>query len=140
LAYHDAEAEVQGLTAVPKRDRPPSGVVHIAFDLMVFCGLALAGVALIGGWLALRTRSLPTRRWYLKLVAAVGPLGFIALEAGWTVTEVGRQPWIISGLMRVGDAVTPMPAIIVPFITITILYLFLALTVLAALNTLIHET
>lgn len=140
LAYHDAAAEVQGLASVAKPDRPPSGIVHFAFDLMVFCGLAFAGVALIGGWLVLRTRSLPTRRWYLMLVAAGGPLGFIALEAGWTVTEVGRQPWIVSGLMRVSDAVTPMPAIVIPFVTITILYLFLSLTVLAALNTLIHET
>ncbi|MHB2025905.1 MAG: cytochrome ubiquinol oxidase subunit I [Elusimicrobiota bacterium] len=140
LAYHDAQAQVQGLTAVPKSDRPPVGIVHAAFDLMVFCGLALAAVTLIGCWLAFRNRGLPTQRWYLKSVAVVGPLGFIALEAGWTVTEVGRQPWIISGLMRVKDGVTPMPWLAIPFTIITILYLFLALTVLAAFNTIVHET
>ena len=140
LAYHDAEAEVLGLKAVPKSDRPPVGVVHAAFDVMVAAGLALAAVALIGAWLAWRSGGLPTQRWYLKLVAAAGPLGFIALEAGWTVTEVGRQPWIISGLMRVGDAVTPMPGLIISFTVTLVLYLFLAFTVLAALKALVYET
>jgi cytochrome d ubiquinol oxidase subunit I len=140
LAYHDAEAEVQGLKAVPKSDRPPVGVVHAAFDVMVAAGLALAAVALIGAWLAWWGGGLPTQRWYLKLVAAAGPLGFIALEAGWTATEVGRQPWIISGLMRVGDAVTPMPGLIISFTVTAVLYLFLAFTVLAALKALVYET
>jgi cytochrome bd ubiquinol oxidase subunit I len=60
---------------------------------------------------------------------AASPLGVIAVEAGWTVTEVGRQPWVIYGVMRTADAVTPMPGLVVPFILFTILYIFLAVTV-----------
>ena len=58
-----------------------------------------------------------------------GPLGFIAIETGWTVTEVGRQPWVIYGIMRTADAVTPMPKLVVPFVAFTILYIFLAFIV-----------
>ena len=57
------------------------------------------------------------------------PLGFIAIEAGWVVTEVGRQPWVIYGVVRTADAVTPMPGLVVTFITFTILYVFLAVVV-----------
>jgi cytochrome d ubiquinol oxidase subunit I len=65
----------------------------------------------------------------LRLLVFCAPLGFIALESGWTVTEVGRQPWIIYGIMKTRDAVTPMPGLIVPFIAIALLYLFLAVVV-----------
>jgi cytochrome d ubiquinol oxidase subunit I len=54
------------------------------------------------------------------------PIGFIAIESGWIVTEVGRQPWIIHGVMRTADAVTPVPGLVVPFVTFTLLYIFLA--------------
>ena len=65
-------------------------------------------------------------KWFLRLLVVAAPLGFIAIETGWTVTEVGRQPWIIYGVMRTSEAVTPMPGLIVPFITFTVLYIFLA--------------
>jgi cytochrome d ubiquinol oxidase subunit I len=65
----------------------------------------------------------------LRSLVAAGPLGFIAIEAGWIVTELGRQPWIIYNIMRTQDAVTPMPGIAVPFIIFTIVYLFLAFMV-----------
>jgi cytochrome d ubiquinol oxidase subunit I len=60
------------------------------------------------------------------VLIASAPLGFIAIETGWTVTEVGRQPWIIYGVMRTSEAVTPMPGLVLPFITFTVLYIFLA--------------
>lgn len=140
LAYRARDAEVQGLKAVPRADRPPAAVVHAAFQIMVGSGFALAAVAFLGAWLAWRGRCLPLERWYLKLVAACGPLGFIALEAGWTVTEVGRQPWIVKDLMRVSQALTPMPGLIVPFTAIASLYVLLSLAVLAALRKLVRET
>jgi cytochrome d ubiquinol oxidase subunit I len=65
-------------------------------------------------------------KWFLRALIAAAPLGFIAIETGWTVTEVGRQPWIIYGVMRTSEAVTPMPGLVVPFITFTVLYIFLA--------------
>jgi cytochrome d ubiquinol oxidase subunit I len=130
LAFHDPHALVQGLDAVPRADRPPVHVVHVAFQVMVGCGTALAGVALLAGLLAWRRRGLPDQRWFLRLVTLSGPLGFVALEAGWTVTEVGRQPWIVHGVMRTAQAVTPMPALVVTLVTFTSVYVFLGFVVL----------
>jgi cytochrome d ubiquinol oxidase subunit I len=70
-----------------------------------------------------------SKKWFLKLLVFCTPLGFIALESGWTVTEVGRQPWIIYGIMKTRDALTPMPGLVFPFITITTLYIFLTVMV-----------
>jgi cytochrome d ubiquinol oxidase subunit I len=76
----------------------------------------------------------------LRALVAAGPLGFVALEAGWVVTEVGRQPWIIYNVMRTADAVTPMPRIAVPFVAFTVLYLFLAVVVITLLRHQFVET
>src|SRR5207237_10697434 len=65
-------------------------------------------------------------RWFLRALILAAPLGFVAIETGWVVTEVGRQPWIIYGVMRTAEAVTPVPGLVVPFITFTVLYIFLA--------------
>ena len=81
-------------------DRPPVHVVHLAFEVMVGCGSLLAAVAALGGFLAWRRRGLPDQRWYLYTLVPCGPLGLVAVEAGWAVTEVGRQPWIVRGLIR----------------------------------------
>ena len=134
LAHHDPNAEIMGLKEVPKEDRPPVAVTHIAFQIMVACGFAMMGVGLLGLFLLWRKKSLFDLRWYLWLVVLCGPLGFIAIETGWTVTEVGRQPWIIYGIMRTEDAVTPMPGLVVPFLTFTVLYIFLAITVVYLLR------
>jgi cytochrome d ubiquinol oxidase subunit I len=134
LAFHDPQAVVPGLDAVPRSDRPPVAVVHVAFQVMVGCGSVLMAVALLGGLLAWRRRGLPEQRWYLKMLVACGPLGFIALEAGWTVTEVGRQPWIVHGVLRTADAVTPMPGLVVPLVTFTAIYVFLGFVVLFLLR------
>jgi cytochrome bd ubiquinol oxidase subunit I len=129
LAYNDFDAEVKGLDSVPPADRPPVAIVHIAFQIMVAAGFALAGVGVLTAFLAWRKRGLPDARWLLWLLVAASPLGFIAIEAGWTVTEVGRQPWVVYNILRTADAVTPMPGLIVPFLTFTALYLFLAVIV-----------
>jgi cytochrome d ubiquinol oxidase subunit I len=83
-------------------------------------------------WRLVRRRPIEQSRFLLKGIVAAGPMGFIATEAGWTVTEVGRQPWIVQGVLRTADAVTPMPGLVVPFTLFTILYLFLA-TILVSL-------
>jgi cytochrome d ubiquinol oxidase subunit I len=140
LAHHDPTAEIRGLKEVPRADRPPVLPVHLGFQIMVLCGLVLALVALMGAWMFLRRRRLPDSRWYLRLVMLCGPLGFVAIESGWTVTEVGRQPWIIYGIMRTESAVTPMPHLVVPFTSFTILYLLLAYVVVFLLRRQVFES
>jgi cytochrome bd ubiquinol oxidase subunit I len=134
LAFHDLDAEVKGLEAFPRADWPPVAVVHIAFEAMVACGSLLAAVAALAGLLAWRRRGLPDQRWFLGLLVGCGPLGFLALEAGWTVTEVGRQPWIVRGVMRTADAVTPMPGLVVPLVTFSLVYVFLSFVVVYLLR------
>jgi cytochrome d ubiquinol oxidase subunit I len=129
LAFHDPYAVVKGLEDFPRDVWPPVAIVHVAFQVMVAAGTAMALVSLLGAYLAWRRKSLPDSRWFLRSVVAVSPLGFIAIEAGWTVTEVGRQPWIIQGVMRTAQAVTPMPGLKIPFVTFTLVYIFLAAVV-----------
>lgn len=129
LAYGDPHATVKGLNDFPTDVRPPVAIVHISFQIMVACGVAMMLVALWAAWRYLRGRrnqSWLDSKWFLRLLVAAAPLGFIAIETGWTVTEVGRQPWIIYGVMRTSEAVTPMFGLVVPFITFTVLYIFLA--------------
>lgn len=132
LAYADPHAEVKGLKDFPRELRPPVAVVHVAFQIMVGCGLAMIAVAGLGGVFAVRRRTLPD--WYLRLLVVSAPLGVIAIEAGWTVTEVGRQPWIVQGVLRTADAVTPMPHLVVPFAAFTGLYVVLGVTVVVLLR------
>ena len=130
LAYGDPNAVVKGLNDFPADQHPPVTIVHIAFQIMVACGVAMMLIALWGAWRFLRGRRSRTwlnSKWFLRALIAAAPLGFIGIETGWIVTEVGRQPWIIYGVMRTSEAVTPMPGLIVPFITFTVLYIFLAL-------------
>jgi cytochrome d ubiquinol oxidase subunit I len=140
LSFHDPHAEVKGLTSVPRADRPPVHIVHVAFQVMVGCGTALAGVAALAGLLAWRGKGLPDQRWFLRLLVLCGPLGFLAVEAGWVVTEVGRQPWIVRGVLRTADAVTPMPGLVVPMVTFTTIYIFLAFVVVFILRRQVFES
>jgi cytochrome d ubiquinol oxidase subunit I len=140
LAFHDPHAVVKGLNDFARRDWPPVAVVHVAFQVMVGCGTVMAMTAVLGGVLFLRRRALPDAPWYLRLVTLTGPLGFVAIEAGWTVTEVGRQPWIVQGVMRTAEAVTPMPRLVVPFATFTLLYVFLAFVVVFLLRRQVFES
>ncbi|GGZ26989.1 cytochrome ubiquinol oxidase subunit I [Echinicola pacifica] len=126
LAHGDFEAEVIGLDQIPADEQPPVTVTHFAFQIMVACGmiLMLTGITwLFGQW---RKKSYIHHPSYLKLIAFLTPLGFIAVEAGWVVTEVGRQPWILHGIMKTEDAVTPMPGIVWSFILYSLIYISLA--------------
>jgi len=129
LLYYDPQATVRGLDAFPRDQWPPVGIVHMAFQLMVAAGFVMTGIALWAGWRWWRHRTLERSAWLLRALVLATPLGFVAIEAGWVVTEVGRQPWIIYGVLRTSDAVTPMPGLIVPLITFTLLYVFLAAVV-----------
>jgi cytochrome bd ubiquinol oxidase subunit I len=129
LAHGDFRAEVKGLRDFPRELWPPLKPVHVAFQIMVGCGMALAGLSL--AFLVLlkwKPAWLADRRFLVPVVAAT-PLGFLALEAGWVVTEVGRQPWIIYGIMKTAEAVTPMPGLVYPFLLFTGIYVFLTFTV-----------
>ncbi|HKE04666.1 MAG TPA: cytochrome ubiquinol oxidase subunit I [Blastocatellia bacterium] len=129
LAFHDPKAVVKGLEDFPRDLWPPVAIVHVAFQVMVAAGAVMALVAIWGAYLAWRRKSLPDSRRFLRAVVAASPFGFVAIEAGWTVTEVGRQPWIIQGVMRTAQAVTPMPGLKIPFVTFTLIYIFLAAVV-----------
>ena len=137
LAFHDPNAEVTGLADFPREDWPPVAIVHIAFQIMVALGTFMAFVsawALFRVWRTRATGGLEDDRWLLRALAVATPMGFIAIEAGWTVTEVGRQPWVIYGIFRTADAVTPMPGLIVPFLLFSALYLLLGVIVLYMLR------
>ena len=129
LAFNDPDAEVRGLNDFPRENWPPVAIVHVAFQVMVACGTVMALVGLWAAWRWWRRKggAWHASRRFLLAVALCAPLGFVAIEAGWIVTEVGRQPWIIYGIMRTADAVTPMPGLIVPFLTFTLLYALLAI-------------
>jgi cytochrome d ubiquinol oxidase subunit I len=108
LSGFSPSTKVQGLDAIPARVRPPDNlvsVVHLSFDVMVGTGFALAGLAL---WFAVswwRSRTTNPNRWFLGAVAISGLVSIAALESGWVVTEVGRQPWTVVGLLLTRNAV-----------------------------------
>ena len=133
LAFGDPDAEIKGLKDFPRADRPPVAVTHVAFQIMVACGMAMLAVAAIAAYRRLRGRDLAAP-WFLRLLVLSAPLGMIAIEAGWTVTEVGRQPWVVQDILRTADAVTPMPHLVVPFTTFTLLYIGLGVTVVVLLT------
>ena len=140
LAFRDPDAEVRGLSAFPRDVWPPIAPVHVAFQLMVILGTLMALVCAWAAVTALHRREIADHRSLLAALALLTPAGFIATEAGWVVTEVGRQPWIIGGIMRTGDAVTPMPGLAVPMIVFTLIYLGLAAVVVISIASLVRET
>ncbi|MDB6004136.1 MAG: Cytochrome bd oxidase subunit, partial [Prosthecobacter sp.] len=121
-----ADTQVPGLDSVPRDQWPNVKLVHWSFDAMVGCGLAMLGVALWAGWVWWRKQPLKKSPWLLRAFLIASPLGFIALETGWMVTELGRQPWIVYNFMLTKDAVTPMDGLVVPFTVFTLVYLFLS--------------
>jgi cytochrome d ubiquinol oxidase subunit I len=123
---------VKGLNEFPKDERPPVAIVHFSFQIMVGCGMLMAIITLWSAWRWRRNRGKAAgkwmdSKWFLRALIFAAPLGFIAIETGWIVTEVGRQPWIIYNVMRTSEAVTPMPGLVIPFVTFTVLYIFLAI-------------
>ncbi len=128
LAFHDPDAEVRGLSAFPRDEWPAPLPVHLAFQFMVLSGSAMSLLALAAGIFAWRRREWLVHRRFLWAVVACGPLGILSVEAGWVVTELGRQPWIIRGVMRTADAVTTVGGLALPFAFFSALYVALGIS------------
>lgn len=105
LAMNSLDEPVPGLDTIPEEDHPPVNMTHLAFQTMVGIGSLLMAVVLLFWFCRRRGRDLLDNRWFLRFAAIAGPLAAIALEAGWIATEVGRQPWIVYGIMRTPEAV-----------------------------------
>ena len=133
LAFGDFDAEVKGLNDFPEENLPPVSIVHYAFQTMVGIGtlMMLAGIIF---FISLKKKSWLEKRKFWWLFALLSPLGFIAVEAGWVVTEVGRQPWIVYNIMKTSEAVTPMPGLKYSFYLYVGVYLALAVTVTWLMN------
>lgn len=142
LAFGHLNATVRGLDAFPRVDWPDTTIVHLAFDFMVGTGFLMIVLPIWFWVLYLRHgRAVPHTRLMLWCAVLTGPLAFIALEAGWMVTELGRQPWIIQGVMRTSAAVTPVPGAGAAFLVLFLaIYLVLAFTLIALLLRLSRQT
>ena len=135
LVGWSTSTQVTGLDSVPPEDRPPANtLLHLSFDAMVGICIALIGLALwlgIGWW---RKKDFPQSRWFLRATAVSGVASVVALECGWIVTEVGRQPWIVYNVMRTSDAVTQANGVWVTFTLVIILYVALGATLIISLR------
>jgi cytochrome d ubiquinol oxidase subunit I len=121
LARSSTDRAVPGLNEFPVEDQPPANVVHWSFQTMVASGFAMIGIALWFWWK--RRRSDPFEsRWLMRAAVAAAGFSLVALEAGWVTTEVGRQPWIVYGVMRVEDAVTENSGIWISLGAIVVIY------------------
>jgi len=140
LAFHDPNAEVRGLMAFARDEWPPVAPVHVAFQIMVGLGTLMAVVSVWAAIVLLRKRDIARHQKLLAALTVMAPFGFIATEAGWTVTEVGRQPWAVQGIVRTAQAVTPMPGLVVPMITFALLYVGLGAIVVIVIRSIIRDT
>ncbi len=125
LIHHDPDGVVPGLEEVPEQDRPPVGVVHLAYNVMVGIGSALLLLATVLAWTWWRRRRIPKSVWFLRAVAVSGVAAITAMEAGWVTTEVGRQPWIVYGILRTADAVSPAPGLYLGLYGVVAIYVLL---------------
>jgi cytochrome d ubiquinol oxidase subunit I len=128
LAFGDPDAEVKGLSAYPRDEWPNPLPVHLAFQFMVASGSVMSALALAAGFFAWRKREWLYHRRFLGAVASCGPLGILSVEAGWIVTELGRQPWAIHRVMRTADAVTTVGGLAIPFVFFSLIYLALGIS------------
>ena len=134
LVHSDFNKEVKGLEEFPKDEWPPVAVVHYAFQIMITFGMLMMGVGMIYLIAHFIKKDWKSKRWFYKLFMIATPFGDIALEAGWTVTEVGRQPWIIYGIMRTVDSITPMPGIQYSFYIFTFVFITLSIILVFLMN------
>jgi cytochrome bd ubiquinol oxidase subunit I len=128
LAAFDPNAEIRGLDSFPADQRPNTIVVHLSFDTMVGLGIGLGLLAALFWLLVWRTRRVPSNRILLWGLVAAGPAAVITMEAGWFVTEFGRQPWIVYGIIRTTAAATSAPGLGVVFVVFGAIYVALAVT------------
>jgi cytochrome d ubiquinol oxidase subunit I len=136
LAGFSPDTVITGLDAVPVDQRPPASVVHLAWDVMVGSGTALVALGAWGLLLRWRRRDHATARWFLRCAAVAGFVAVAALEAGWIVTEVGRQPWVVYGILRTADAVTHSAGVQATFVGVIVLYSVLGVATLVVLRAL----
>ncbi|WP_270090480.1 cytochrome ubiquinol oxidase subunit I [Sphingobacterium sp. SYP-B4668] len=129
LVHGDLTTPVTGLHDIPRDEWPPVAITHYAFQIMIGLGMLLMGLSIVYFIALFKKKSWLESRWLMRLFVIAIPMGYIALEAGWIVTEVGRQPWIIYGIMRTIDAVTPMPGIVYSFYVFTGVFISLSLAV-----------
>jgi cytochrome d ubiquinol oxidase subunit I len=129
LAFHSWNASVKGLNIVPKADQPPVNIERFAFQTMVGVGTLLALLGVVYLYVRLRRRRLPTSKWFYRAATLAGPLSLVALIAGWMTTEIGRQPWIVYGVMRVSQAVTGAKGVPIGDGVLVLVYLALAVAV-----------
>jgi len=134
LVHDDFKTVVNGLDKIPAKDQPPVAITHYAFQVMVGIGTLMMFIGILYFIALWKKKEWLNKPWFLKLFIIATPTGFIALEAGWTVTEVGRQPWIIQGVMRTSEAVTKMPGIQYTFYLFTFIYFTLSVFVIFLLK------
>ncbi|WP_245679215.1 cytochrome ubiquinol oxidase subunit I [Actinomadura hibisca] len=143
----DAHATLRGLDSFPADQRPPAEVVRTGFELMIVMGMFLLALAAWWGltWFLRRRAAgrvgelnaradLPWKPWFLRAATVAGVAAVIAMEAGWTVTEVGRQPWIVYGVMRVEEAVNPNPGLRFGLYVVLVVYAVLAAATISVLR------
>ncbi|WNM32330.1 cytochrome ubiquinol oxidase subunit I [Streptomyces sp. Li-HN-5-11] len=144
LVGYDPGTVVKGLDRVPAAQRPPVTAVHWAFDLMVAIGFFLLamGLWLLWAWWSRRRAGgeLPTPRLFLAPAAAAGPAAVVALECGWSVTELGRQPWIVWGVMSVRDAANPAPGLMTGLWLVLVVYTAMTVATVYVLRRLARGT
>jgi len=109
ILTHSWDGEIRGLKSFPKEDRPNSTVVFWSFRVMAGLGVAMIGFAIVA-WALRRRGKLYDAKWFQRIAIAMGPTGFLSLLAGWVTTEVGRQPWVVYGVKRTVEAVSPLSA------------------------------
>jgi cytochrome d ubiquinol oxidase subunit I len=135
LVGFSPDSKVVGLRSIPEDERPPANtLLHLAFDAMVGIGSALLLLGLWVGWTWWKKRDIPQTKWFLRAVSVSGAGAVLALWAGWIVTEVGRQPWIVQGYMRTEEAVTDAKGIWFSFALVLILYAGLGTTAIMILR------
>lgn len=144
LAFMDPDAVVAGLDQVPRENWPNVLMTHLSFQVMVGAGSAMVAIGFWYWWAVWRKRKAEPgkaelSKWLLWALVLASPLGFIALEAGWMVSEIGRQPWIIFGQMRTADAVTPASGLQTVLLGFVALYSALAVVLVVLLRRLKHS-
>ena len=129
LAFHNPNAVVKGLDTVPPDRQPPVNVVRVSFQLMVAIGTLLALLGVVYLVVRIRHRRLPESVWFYRALALAGPASVVALIAGWVLTEVGRQPWVVYRVMLTAEAVTGASGIPVGYATLVVVYVGVAIGV-----------
>lgn len=138
LAFGDFNAKVTGLEEFPADERPPL-LVHYLFDLMAGIGFTLLGISLLYFLFVIWKKRNELNKWLLRVVALGAPLAFLGVELGWFYAEIGRQPWIIRGYMRVEEAATTSPSVRILFFLFLLLYIVLGIMCVLVLRRLFNN-